>query len=130
MSSPNPNPSKLDQQQVLQRSFDEQNDRLRVETDATVVNGAMEVSISDTTDSIKIGDGSGSNYVGVTSGNLNVVNFAQLVPNIYNYISLYQTTTTDTWTYRNGGPSGSIVANVTITYTDTSKQTISSVYKT
>lgn len=50
-------PSNLDSNQVLQHAFDDATQRLRVETDATVIAGAMEVAIDHTTDSIKIGDG-------------------------------------------------------------------------
>lgn len=50
-------PSLLDQNQILQRVYDEANDRLRVDTSATIEAGQMEVSINHVDDSIKIGDG-------------------------------------------------------------------------
>ena len=50
----NPNPSNLDQQQILQRAFDESQDKLRVDTSATIIAGAMEVSISHVDDDILI----------------------------------------------------------------------------
>ena len=48
----------------------------------------------------------------------------------YDYLSLAQATTTDTWTYKTGGSGGSTVATVTITYTDSTKATIANVAKT
>lgn len=48
----------------------------------------------------------------------------------YDYASLVQASLTDTWTLKSGGSGGSTVATVTITYTDTGKQTISTVAKT
>lgn len=59
--------TKLDASQIIQQSFDEQNDRLRVDAEVTaVISGPFEVAIDDTTDSIKIGDGSGT-YLGINS---------------------------------------------------------------
>ena len=48
----------------------------------------------------------------------------------HDYISLTQASTTDTWTYKTGGASGTIVATIVITYTDSGKGTISNVTKT
>lgn len=48
----------------------------------------------------------------------------------HDHLSLTEDTLTDTWVYRSGGGSGSIVATVTITYTDSGKGTISTVAKT
>lgn len=53
-----------------------------------------------------------------------------LVKETYDYISLAQASTTDTWTYKSGGSGGTTVATVTITYTDSTKATISNVAKT
>lgn len=53
-----------------------------------------------------------------------------LVPEKYDYISLAQASTTDTWSYKNGGAAGTLVATVTVTYTDSTKATIQSVAKT
>ena len=46
------------------------------------------------------------------------------------YASLAQAALTDTWTFKLGGSGGTTVATVTITYTDSSKATISTVAKT
>lgn len=61
-----PAPSQLDSNQILPHAYDESTGAIRVESSPQVL------EISDTTDSIKIGDGSGSNYAGVTEGGLNV----------------------------------------------------------
>lgn len=48
----------LDSAQVIQHVYDEPNNRLRVETDATVnMSGELEVAIDQVDDSIRIGDG-------------------------------------------------------------------------
>lgn len=48
----------------------------------------------------------------------------------WDYVSLAQTSTTDTYTFRIGGSSGSIQGVVAITYTDASKGTIDNVERT
>lgn len=58
--NPTLNPSSLDAEQVLQRAFDQTVDRLRVDAGVTIDSGQMEVAISDTDDSIKIGNGTGT----------------------------------------------------------------------
>ena len=42
------------------------------------------------------------------------------------YVSLAQDTLTDTYTFKNGGAVGTIVATIVITYTDSGKGTLSS----
>lgn len=49
---------------------------------------------------------------------------------IFDATALTQASTTDTWTFRTGGLAGTLVATVTITYTDSTKATISNVVKT
>lgn len=53
-----------------------------------------------------------------------------LVPEAHDYISLAQTATVDTWTYKSGGSGGTLVATVTVTFTDSGKGTISTVVRT
>ena len=53
-----------------------------------------------------------------------------LVTASYDYLSLSSGTTTDTWSYRTGGASGRLVSTVVITYTDSTKATISTVART
>lgn len=45
----------------------------------------------------------------------------------FDYSSLAQAATTDTWTFKSGGSGGSTVQTITITFTDSSKTTISNV---
>lgn len=65
----NPNPSKLDQNQILQRAFDESEDRLRTDSVATINSGSMEVIISETDDSIVVygNDGSSNKVIKTNS---------------------------------------------------------------
>lgn len=54
-----------------------------------------------------------------------------LVNGNYDYISYTNTSSTvDTYVYKTGGSSGSTIATVTITYTDTTKNQVSTVAKT
>ncbi len=49
----------------------------------------------------------------------------------YDYIGItYPTDTTEVFTYRNGGASGSVESIVTVTYSDATKAQIVSVYRT
>ena len=48
----------------------------------------------------------------------------------WDYTNLTQAATTDTWVFKTGGAGGTTVATVVITYTDTTKATISNVTKT
>lgn len=118
-----PTPSKLDSAQVLQHAFDDATRALRVNTEATVVAGTIEVAVDHQTDSIKIGDG--VRFADVTTDNsLKVSN--GLVKEPFDYFSGTHTSTTSTYTYRMGGSSGSVVAIVTVTYVDGTKREISS----
>jgi hypothetical protein len=49
---------------------------------------------------------------------------------IFDYCALAQNATQDIWTFKTGGAGGTLVATVTITYTDATKVTISTVAKT
>lgn len=48
----------------------------------------------------------------------------------YDYVSLAVAATTDTYTFKSGGSGGSTIATVTLTYTDSTKVTLSTVVKT
>lgn len=48
----------------------------------------------------------------------------------WDYVSLSQASTTDTYTFKTGGASGTTVGTITITYTDSGKSTISTVVRT
>ena len=46
----------------------------------------------------------------------------------YDYIAAtYPTTSSEVYTYRNGGSGGTVVATVTVTYSDATKETLTSV---
>lgn len=118
-----PAASKLDSSQVLRHAFDDESGSLRVNTEATVVAGSFEVSVDHQTDSVKIGDG--INTVDVTQDNSLKVS-SGIVKEKFDYFSGQHTATTSIYTYRNGGPLGSIVATVTINYIDSDKKEIQS----
>ena len=115
------NYSSLDQNQIMQRAFDESNDALRVQTEAVVVANAMEVVISDQDDSIRLGDGTNLTQVN-PDGSLKVS--AGLVKHSFDYFSGSHTDTTSTYVYKRGGSSGVTVATVNIVYTNTDKDEI------
>lgn len=116
-----PAPSKLDSAQVLQHAFDDSTRSLRVNTEATVVAGAIEIAVDHQTDSIKLGDG--NRFAEIASDNsLKVTN--GLVKEPFDYFSGEHTSTSSTYTYRLGGASGFIVAVVSITYIDGTKREI------
>jgi hypothetical protein len=117
----NRNYSSLDQNQIMQRAFDEQADALRVQTEARVVANAMEVAISDKDDSIRLGDGTNLTEVTV-DGALKVS--GGLVKEAFDYFSGTHTDTTSTFTYRRGGALGAVVATVQVVYASTEKDEI------
>ena len=55
---------------------------------------------------------------------------ADLIPSGWDFVSNAPTATTDVWTYRDGGSGGTIVGEVTVTYTDATKCDITSVERT
>lgn len=117
------NYSSLDQNQIMQRAFDESSDSLRVQTEAVVVANAMEVVISDTDDSIRLGDGTNLTQVN-PDGSLKVS--SGLVKEAFDHVSGAHTNTSSTYTYKIGGPTGTVVATVSIAYTTTDKDEIQS----
>lgn len=62
----NPKPSALDQDQIIRRVFDPDNDKLRV--DATVSLEPGSLTLNDVDDSIAIGDGTGKHVTVTTIG--------------------------------------------------------------
>ena len=122
-----PAPSKLDSAQVLQHAFDDETHTLRVNTEATVVAGALEVAIDHQTDSVKLGDG--NRFAQIASDNSLKVS-AGIVKEPFDYFSGSHTATTSIYTYKDGGPSGATVAIVTITYVDDTKREILSLVVT
>ena|SRR5690348_13010606 len=52
---------------------------------------------------------------------------SSLAPNAYDYVSYTSGSTTDTYTYKSGGSSGTTVQTITVTWTDSTKATLSSI---
>src|SRR4051812_13921659 len=70
-------------------------------------------------------------YDAVTDTAYRVGSLGRLVTEKYDAIVYTNTSgTVDTYTYKSGGTSGTTVATVTITYTDNTKATISTIEKT
>lgn len=116
-------PSLLDANQVLQHAFDDDTQALRVDTQATVIEGNLEVAVDHQTDSIKIGDG--ARLAEVTDDKAIKVSNG-LVKDSFDYFSADHSSVSSVYVYRKGGPTGSVVATVTINYTDITKSEISS----
>lgn len=75
-----------------------------------------------------LGKDSSGNWRNVLVGNdggLVAVNSA--VPAKWDYVTLSQDTTTDTYVFKTGGSGGTTVSTIVITYTDSGKQTLSTV---
>lgn len=115
------NPSKLDASQVLRHAFDDSTKTLRTSSEATVVVGSVEVAMDHQTDSIKVGDG--IRTVDVLEDNSLKVS-GGIIKDPFDYFSGAHTSTTSTYTFRNGGSSGEIVATISITYLDGTKREI------
>lgn len=122
-----PAPSRLDSAQVLQHAFDDSTGALRTTTEATVVTGSIEVAVDHQTDSVKIGNG--TRFADIATDNSLKVS-AGIVKDPFDYFSGQHTSTTSTYTYKNGGAAGAIVAVVTITYVDDTKREIASLVVT
>jgi hypothetical protein len=62
-----------------------------------------------------------ANFLAAISG-------GKLVPEAYNYVGVaYPEDDTEVYTYKTGGSGGDTVATVTVTYTDSTKENVSSV---
>lgn len=81
---------------------------------------------------VEIKDGSSDTRAEVSSKGLHVYDTAanSLVPGTYDYISYTSGTLTDTYVFKTGGSGGTTVSTVVITYTDSTKATMSNVTKT
>jgi hypothetical protein len=131
--------SNLGLENVLRDVHDPSTQSLRTNATATVViPGGLEVDIDQATDSIKIGDGVNlftSTQVGPKTGlDVAIINQAEvkmtntLVKDPFDYIqAAYPDSVTEVYTYKLGGVLGSLVATVTVTYTDSTKDLIQSV---
>lgn len=125
----NPTPSLLDQTQILQRSFDKDNDRLRVDAEVTAnISGAQEVIINAVDDSIAIRSSITNNELAPNvDGSINVLAQNVAVTKKWDAISVATPdSVTEIYSYKTGGLAGTLVATVTVVYTDITKNTISS----
>lgn len=71
-----PDPTNLDFPQVLRGAYDETTGRLRVDSNATVVNADIDVSLDATEDNVAIRDGAGHELNVNPDGSINVVSTA------------------------------------------------------
>lgn len=70
-------------------------------------------------------------YYDSNTDTLNPAASGSLITSAYDYMAYTNTdSTTDTYVYKTGGSSGTTVATVTITYTDATKATVSTVTRT
>ena len=81
-------------------------------------------------DAAVVGDASGTVSAKLRGLNKSVQSTIGLGIPPFDSTSLAQATLTDTWTFYTGGLAGTLVSTVTITYTDSTKATISTVVRT
>lgn len=130
MPGPNTPYTALDADQVLKQSFDEDEDRLRVDAQVTAVIGIVDVDINDVSDSIKIGNGSGT-YMDVNpDGSINVRSVQIFTEPFDSITATYPLATQEVYQSRVGGISGVVQQTVTVNYTDATKNLILNVART
>ena len=93
----------------------------------TVADGA-DVAEGATTDAATTGAGTVS--AKLRNINTNIAATVGLGLPIFDYAAQSQSTTQDVWTFKTGGSGGTLVATVTINYTDSTKAVITNVAKT
>jgi len=87
-----------------------------------------EILITDVDDSIRIGNGAGVYMAVNADGSTNSVNINSLVPSAYDSIyPTYPSGSVEVYTYKK---SGTTVATITVSYSDTTKSVLTSVVKT
>ena len=130
----NPSPSQLDTNALNQRAFDGANDAYR-----TVLESTLDISLTaasgDSILAVGTEDGTltGTQHVLEidSNKNLHVLNMGQLVPKVFDAISTtYPTTSQEVYSYFTGGLSGTLVATVTVNYTDSTKAVFLNVART
>lgn len=148
--------TKLDADQVIKQAYDESAQRLRVDASVTAsigdviikdadgdemqvnadgsintnIVGPLQVEI-DAADGDNIAISDGTNNLQITpEGSAKTIMSNTLITSPFDYISAtYPVSNVEIFVYKNGGPSGSIVGMVTVTYTDATKNLIQSVSK-
>jgi len=111
-----PTPSKLDQQQCIQGSFDESTGQLRVEG---TFDGTVEVSITSASDSVAIGNASNGYQLLVNSDGSIDTRGQQMFTLPYDAMTVtYPTGTQTVYQSRIGGITGTVQQTLTLNYTD------------
>ena len=72
----------------------------------------------------------GANAVAIKTNTAGELMMSSLVSEKWDYVAQAQGATTDTWTFYTGGSGGTLVATVTITYVDATKEVILNVART
>ena len=97
---------------------------------AVTISDGSDVAEGSTTDAAVLGDTEGTISAKLRGINKEMALTVGLGIAQFDATSLTQATLTDTWKFYTGGLAGSLVNTVTITYTDSTKATISNVVKT
>ena len=95
----------------------------------TIADGA-DIAQGATADAAVIGDTSGTISAKLRGINKSIQSTIGLGLPIYDYVAQSQTATQDAWTFKTGGAAGTLVATVTVNYTDSTKAVITNVAKT
>ncbi len=125
--------SLLDAGQIVKRVYDEANDRIRVDAEVTAnISGSQEVIINANDDSIAVrGSVSGNELEPNLDGSINTLVLNSAVPVKWDAFSMTTpNATTEVYAYKTGGLAGTLVATLTVVYTDSSKDVISSLVRT
>lgn len=114
-------------------------DRQRGDTTGTYAVGNIAAGVADSGNPVKVGGKYNATSPTLTTGqrgdlqldvlgNLKTIQENSLIQVEYDYVSVtYPTTTSEVYTHKTGGSGGATVSTVTVVYTDTTKENISSV---
>lgn len=120
-----PTPSKLDQQQVLQGSYDESTGRIRVDAELTstiIPPPGLEVSILASADNIAIRNTNNNNELLINpDGSINAKTIQVFTKPYDSITATYPSPTQEVYQSRVGGISGAVQETVTVNYTDSTK---------
>lgn len=126
--------SNLDFSQIIQKAYDEVQNRLRVDAEISasiIAPPGLEVSIAAADDNIAIRNSTNSNELLINSdGSINVKTI-QIFTKTYDAITAtYPSATQEVYQSRVGGIGGAVQETVTINYTDSTKNLILNVART
>ena len=117
-------------------------DRQRGDTSGTYAVGNIASGVADSGNPVKVGGKYNATSPTLTTGqrgdlqldvlgNLKTIQENSLIQVEYDYVGVtYPTTTSEVYTYKAGGSGGTTVSTVTVVYTNTTKENISSVART